>query len=119
MAARRYFSSSPVATGTVVVTTNPPGAQVVIDGTAQGVSPTTLTVAPGKHVLELRGAGEPRTMSLDVAAGAQLSQDIEMGKGPVTNGSSAGSHRAGRRQDQRRWRADWPIAGDGARPDTG
>jgi len=87
MAARKYLSSAPVTTGTVVVTTNPPGAQVVLDGTPQGVSPTTLTVAAGTHVLELRGAGEPRTMSLDVAAGAQLSQYIEMAKGPLAAGS--------------------------------
>lgn len=87
MAARKYFSSAPVTTGTVAVTTNPPGAQVVLDGKQQGVSPMTLTVAAGTHVLELRGAGEPRTMSLDVAAGAQLSQYIEMTKGPLAAGS--------------------------------
>jgi len=87
MAARRYLSPSPVTTGTVVVTTNPPGAQVVLDGKAQGVSPTTLTVAAGAHLLELRGAGEPRTMSLDVAAGAQLSQYIELAKGSLAVGS--------------------------------
>jgi CRISPR/Cas system-associated exonuclease Cas4 (RecB family) len=71
----------------VVVTTNPAGAEVLLDGKPQGVSPATLTVAAGPHVLELRGAGEPRTMSLAVAAGAQLSQYIEMAKGPVTSGS--------------------------------
>jgi hypothetical protein len=87
MAARRYLGSPTLTTGTVVVTTNPPGAQVLIDGKAQGASPTTLTVASGKHVLELRGAGEPRTISLDVAAGAQLSQYIEMTKGSVASGS--------------------------------
>lgn len=87
MAARKYLSSAPVTTGTVAVTTNPPGAQVVLDGKQQGVSPMTLTVAAGTHVLELRGAGEPRTMSLDVAAGAQLSQYIEMTKGPLAAGS--------------------------------
>ena len=73
MAAWRFLSAAPVTTGTVVVTTNPPGAQVVLDGKPQGASPTTLTVAAGAHVLELRGAGEPRTISIDVAAGAQLS----------------------------------------------
>jgi hypothetical protein len=87
IAARRYLSSAAITTGTVVVTTNPPGAQVLLDGTPQGVSPTTLTVAAGTHLLELRGAGEPRTMSLDVAAGAQLSQYIEMAKGPLAAGS--------------------------------
>ena len=80
-------SAVPVTTGTVVVTTNPPGAQVFIDGVPQGASPTTLTVAAGSHVLELRGGGDPRTMSLDVAAGAQLSQYIEMAKGPLAAGS--------------------------------
>jgi hypothetical protein len=87
MAARRYLTAAPVTTGTVVVTTNPPGAQVFIDGVPQGASPTTLTVAAGTHVLELRGGGDPRTMSLDVAAGAQLSQYIEMAKGPLAAGS--------------------------------
>ena len=82
MAARRYLGSASVTTGTVVVTTNPPGAQVALDGMPQGVSPTTLTVAAGTHVLELRAGGEPRTISLDVAAGAQLSQYIEMAKSP-------------------------------------
>jgi hypothetical protein len=87
MAAWRFLSASPVTTGTVVVTTNPPGAQVVLDGKPQGASPTTLTVAAGAHVLELRGAGEPRTISIDVAAGAQLSQYIELAKGSLGAGS--------------------------------
>ncbi|HEY3044020.1 MAG TPA: PEGA domain-containing protein, partial [Vicinamibacterales bacterium] len=88
IAARRFLSSAPVTTtGTVVVTTNPPGAQVMLDGKAHGVSPATLTVEAGTHVLELRGAGEPRTMSLDVAAGAQVNQYIEMAKGPLAAGS--------------------------------
>jgi len=87
LAARRYLSVAPVTTGTVAVSTNPPGAQVVLDGALQGASPMTLTVAPGKHTLELRGAGEPRTMSIDVAAGAQLSQYIELTKASLTAGS--------------------------------
>jgi hypothetical protein len=87
MAARRYLTVPPVTTGTVVVTTNPPGAQVLLDGALQGVSPTTLTVTAGTHALELRGAGDPRKLSLDVAAGAQLSQYIELTKGPAGAGS--------------------------------
>jgi hypothetical protein len=88
MAARRYLGTAPVTTGTVVVSTNPPGAQVILDGTPQGASPMTLTVAAGTHTLELRGAGEPRTMSLDVAAGSQLSQYIELSaKGSLAAGS--------------------------------
>ena len=87
MVARRYLSAAPVTTGTVVVKTNPPGAQVILDGQLQGVSPTTLTVAAGTHALELRGAGEPRRMSLNVAAGAVLSQYIEIAKGPLAAGN--------------------------------
>jgi hypothetical protein len=87
LAARKFLTAAPVTTGTVVVTTNPPGAQVLLDGKPEGASPTTLTVAAGTHVLELRGAGEPRKMSLDVAAGAQVSQYIELAKGSLASGS--------------------------------
>ena len=87
LAAKKFLTAAPVTTGTVVVTTNPPGAQVILDGKPQGASPTTLTVAAGTHMLELRGAGEPRKMSLDVAAGAQLSQYIELAKGSLASGS--------------------------------
>jgi hypothetical protein len=88
LAARRFFTPSAALTGTVAITTNPPGAQVLLDGQAQGVSPTELTVSPGTHVIELRGAGEPRSISIDVAAGAQLSQYIELGK---SQASASGS----------------------------
>jgi hypothetical protein len=83
--AARYFTSTGATTGTLAVTTNPPGAQVLIDGQPYGVSPTTLTVTPGPHVLELRGAGDPRSIPLTVAAGAQLSQYIELGKSQVAS----------------------------------
>jgi len=87
LAGRRYLSAAPVTTGTVAVNTNPSGAQVVLDGQPQGLTPTTLTVKAGAHVLELRGAGDPRTISLNVAAGAQLSQYIELSKTPLAVGS--------------------------------
>jgi hypothetical protein len=79
-AARRYLA--PVAVvptdGTLIVTTNPPGAQLFIDGVERGVTPLTLPVKPGTHSLELRGNGAPRLMPITVAAGTQVSQYIEL-----------------------------------------
>ena len=87
LAARMFLSAPPSTTGMVAITTNPPGVQLFLDGQPHGVSPTTLTVTAGAHVLELRGPGEPRTIPIDVTAGAQLSQYIEMAKGPSTLGN--------------------------------
>ena len=79
-AARRYMAPVAVAPsdGTLIVTTNPPGAQLFIDGVERGVTPLTLTLNPGAHSLELRGNGAPRLMPITVAAGAQVSQYIEL-----------------------------------------
>jgi PEGA domain-containing protein len=81
-AARRLFFSSPAvaATGSVSVTTVPAGAEVLVDGQSRGVTPLTLSLAAGQHALELRGAGEPRTMPITVAAGQQLSQYVELAR---------------------------------------
>ncbi|HZP47207.1 MAG TPA: PEGA domain-containing protein [Vicinamibacterales bacterium] len=86
-ATKLFSSRAPVvATGTVSVTTVPPGAQVLVDNEARGVTPITLTLAPGPHTLQLRGAGEPRTMPVTVNAGQQIAQYVELGKAAATQG---------------------------------
>jgi hypothetical protein len=89
-AARRYglatAFAAPVATGTLSVTTNPPGAQVVVDGEAHGTTPVTLTLKTGAHVLDLKGAGEPRTIPITITAGAQVSQFIDLPKAGAATG---------------------------------
>ena len=89
LAARRYaFAGGGAAggTGTLTVSSNPTGAQVVVNGESKGVTPTTLTLQAGTHAIELRGVGEPRMLSVAVTAGAQLSQYIELANGPSTMG---------------------------------
>jgi serine/threonine protein kinase len=89
VAARYYGAASPIgaSVGTLVMESNPPGAQVIIDGEVRGVTPVNLTVKAGAHVVELRGAGEPRVIPLTVAAGSQVSQYIEL---PKSRPSSVG-----------------------------
>jgi PEGA domain len=65
------------AMGALVVQSNPPGVQVFVDGVGRGVTPARLTVAPGSHILELRGHGVPRVIPLNVTAGAEVSQYLE------------------------------------------
>ena len=81
--ASQYFTSpAPIgaSVGTLNVDSNPPGAQVIVDGEARGTTPVNLTLKAGAHTLELRGAGEPRVIPLIVAAGSQVSQYIELPK---------------------------------------
>ncbi|HKC55575.1 MAG TPA: PEGA domain-containing protein, partial [Vicinamibacterales bacterium] len=90
MAARRYLVAAPVATppatGTVVVNTDPAGASLVIDGQAHGTTPTTATLKVGAHTIELSNGGAHRTMTVNVTAGAQVSQFIEMPKAVAGTG---------------------------------
>jgi hypothetical protein len=80
VARRQFFAAAPAveSTGTLVVTTSPTGVEALIDGELRGTTPITLTLAPGDHVVELRGGGEPRTLPVTVTAGMQASQHIEL-----------------------------------------
>jgi hypothetical protein len=89
LAARHYGMPSAlggVATGTLVVNTNPAGAQVVVDGEPRGVTPVTLTLKAGAHVVDVHGSGEPRSIPLTIAAGAQMSQYIDLPKTVAATG---------------------------------
>jgi len=50
---------------------------VLIDGTARGVTPLTLTLQPGDHVLALRRNGLTRRFPISVTPGAQLTQQLD------------------------------------------
>ncbi len=86
--ARHFMAAGPIAatTGTVVVNTDPEGAALSVDGAAKGVTPQTLTLAAGAHVLELGTGGDARRIPLTVAAGAQLTQYFELPKATPDRG---------------------------------
>src|SRR5919201_3995560 len=78
-ASRMFVSdTAPAGNGTLILSTHPTGAQVVVDGQSRGITPLTLTLKAGAHVVQLRGAGQPRTIPVAIAADTQVSQYIEL-----------------------------------------
>ena len=86
-AARRFFAPpAAAAEGMLNVSTNPPGAQLFVDGVERGVTPVTVSLKPGPHSLEVRGNGAPRLMPVTITSGAQVSQYIELPATAATSG---------------------------------
>ena len=86
-AARRYVAPrAPTRDGMLIVSTNPPGARLFVDGVERGVTPVTVTLNVGPHALELRGDGAPRLVPITMTAGAQMSQYIDLPKTVATLG---------------------------------
>jgi archaellum component FlaG (FlaF/FlaG flagellin family) len=81
--------------GALVVQSNPAGIPVFVDGIEHGTTPARVTVAPGSHILELRGRGVPRVIPLNVTAGAEVSQYLEFAEAPVTGQLAVQSEPAG------------------------
>jgi hypothetical protein len=71
-------AAEPESLGTLSVQTNPAGAAVVIDGQQRGMSPLSLQLKPGRHVVELVTDGDVRTIPVTITAGGQVSQFIEI-----------------------------------------
>lgn len=87
--ARKDGSDTPVraASGTLEVTTNPPGVEALVDGVPRGDTPLVLALEPGQHVVELRGSGEPRTIPVTIGPGMHVAHFVEMPKAPAPRAS--------------------------------
>jgi hypothetical protein len=72
--------------GLVSIESRPAGATVVIDDRERGVTPLSLSLTPGPHVMALRTATSSRAMPLTVQAGTTHAQYVELAPS-VTNGS--------------------------------
>lgn len=67
-------------TGEVSIATNPPGASVSVDGTAQpGETPMVLKLPPGAHTVTITNPGyEKQELKLDVTAGQRVDKNLEL-----------------------------------------
>ena len=71
---------------------------MIVDGKDQGVTPTTVRLPAGPHVLEVQvGKAEPRVIPLTITAGVQTSQYIELRDVAVTGSLSIKSDPPGAR----------------------
>jgi len=86
LGARRFLADvpEPGATGTLTITTNPSGAEAIVDGVRRGATPVTLSLAVGPHRVELRGDAEPRVIPITMTAGGQLSHYVDLPKPAVS-----------------------------------
>jgi hypothetical protein len=63
--------------GRVTLDTRPSGAQVLINEELRGLTPLTMTLTPGHHIITIRRGPEERIVPLEVAAGAEVAQYFE------------------------------------------
>ena len=64
--------------GSFSIDTRPAGAAVTIDGTPRGVTPLTLELTAGDHVVEVVTEKDRRKIPVTIRAGSELSQFLEM-----------------------------------------
>ena len=84
--------------GQLSVQSRPVGARVVVDGNQRGVTPLTVALPSGAHVLEVQiGTSEPRVIPLTIRAGVLSEQYIELQNVPTTGGLDIRSQPPGAR----------------------
>jgi hypothetical protein len=71
------FPGAP-STGTLSVTTSPGPAGIVIDGKPYGVTPLTVELSAGQHVIELTTSTGVRRVPVTIAGGSTSSQYLEL-----------------------------------------
>lgn len=73
-------TSAEPAKGTVRVSSNPTGADVVVDGNFVGNSPAALQLAPGKHTIAMKSSGYlewSREITVESGSEVQLTANLE------------------------------------------
>ncbi len=71
--------------GELVVQSRPLAARVTVDGEDRGVTPLTIRLPAGPHVLQVAvGGAEPRVIPLTILAGVQTAQYVELLNVPTT-----------------------------------
>ena len=60
------------------VETATPGARVIVDGTARGTTPLSLTLPPGSRMVEVEADGERRALLVELASGSHATYYFDL-----------------------------------------
>ena len=63
-------------TGSIVVQSEPAGAPVVVDGSARGVTPLTLALAPGAHSVTVGEGAGARSQAVNITRGGEAAVHV-------------------------------------------
>ena len=69
--------------GRVTIGTTPIGAEVSVDGQVRGLAPLSVQLDPGTHLIKLLRGTDERTISIQVASGADMTQHYEFAPQPA------------------------------------
>ncbi len=74
--------SGPIISGTILASSNPAGANVLLDGMDKGISPVTITgVSSGSHTVSFTKTGyTPASRTATIAAGQTMEISVELTK---------------------------------------
>lgn len=70
--------AAPADTGEIVVTSDPTGAPVGIDGARRGATPLTIALGPGSHRVEVGEGVSLRSQTVSVTRGGHASVHLEL-----------------------------------------
>ena len=87
---------SSVVDGTVVLESEPPGSEIVIDGVPAGTTPLTADVRAGRHTVEFRNGDAAKTFEVVVSARGRVVQTHDW-TAPLTGTLQVMSEPAGAR----------------------
>lgn len=85
-AVRARWLATPT-TGLLTVTSNPIGAEVLIDGVRRGVTPLTTNIVVGAHKMTVRAGGVSKDLAITSKTNIELVQNIELGTPAPTTGA--------------------------------
>ena len=73
----------PVANGSLVLESDPQGAEVVINDVVRGMTPLTLSLPEGNHAVVVRRGTNVKTLNVDLTAGVAKSYHVAWATEPV------------------------------------
>ena len=79
----RASQASTTRPGRLTIGTAPIGVEVSVDGQVRGLTPLSLQLDPGTHIVKLLRGTDERTISIQVAAGADMTQHYEFAPQPA------------------------------------
>ena len=80
---RSRTNAANAQTGQLAVVSQPAGAEVVVDGERRGVTPLTLALSSGEHVLQLTRGDVARNIAVTIKPGAEVSHYVDLQSRPM------------------------------------